>query len=215
MTLACPLCESQPVAPYVEISKENLTYSHCGVCDLVFMNPQSHLKSEAERERYVIHENTIETPGYQDYLNRLRLPFQKYLKGGESGLDYGCGPGPVLAELLRREGYEMQIYDPFFAPERSVLKREYDFVTCTEVVEHFNAPRKEFATLAGLLRVGGHLGVMTQKRPDSAEAFIKWHYRRDPTHISFYNDKTMTWIAQAHGLEVCESTNSIWIFRKL
>ncbi|MDA1381669.1 methyltransferase domain-containing protein [Plesiomonas shigelloides subsp. oncorhynchi] len=57
-------------------------------------------------------------------------------------MDFGCGPGPLLAQMLEEAGFRMHKYDPYFHPERATLAREYDFVTCTEVAEHFMPPRK-------------------------------------------------------------------------
>jgi len=55
----------------------------------------------------------------------------------------------------------MAVYDPFFAPDPSALKRAHDFVTCTEVVEHFQQPADDWRRLLSLVKSGGWLGVMT------------------------------------------------------
>lgn len=31
------------------------------------------------------------------------------------------------------------------------------------------------------------------------EAFATWHYRRDPTHVTFYRESTLHRIADRHG----------------
>ena len=64
--------------------------------------------------------------------------------------------------MLEEQGYRMSLYDPFFAPSPDALERRYDFITCTETVEHFYQPGKEFRRLDRLLRSGGWLGVMTE-----------------------------------------------------
>ena len=92
----------------------------------------------------------------------------------------------------------MALYDPFFQPDRAVLSRTYDFVTCTEVVEHFYNPADRFYELDSLLRPGGWLGVMTCFQTDDAR-FANWHYRRDPTHVIFYREATFWAIAAARG----------------
>ncbi|MEI4850515.1 class I SAM-dependent methyltransferase, partial [Klebsiella pneumoniae] len=80
---------------------------------------------------------------------------------GARGLDFGCGPGPALATMLREAGMDMALFDPFFYPQASVLERQYDFITCTEVVEHLHRPAEVFRQLDRLLAPGGWLGVMT------------------------------------------------------
>jgi len=114
------------------------------------------------------------------------------------GLDYGCGPGPALAMMLREAGHPMQAWDPFFAPDPDALVRRYDFVTCTEVVEHFHSPAAEFARLDALLRPGGWLGITTCLQTEDAR-FAAWHYRRDPTHVVFYRAVTFEVIAARFG----------------
>lgn len=113
------------------------------------------------------------------------------------GLDYGSGPRPVLAMMLKEKGFSCDVYDPLFQPDPAKLERSYDFITCTEVVEHFHEPLAEFNRLFGLLKEDGELAVMTQLRP--AEGFERWWYARDPTHMSFYSGKTMAWIAGRFG----------------
>ena len=100
--------------------------------------------------------------------------------------------------MLREAGHPMRVWDPFFAPDPDALARRYDFVTCTEVVEHFHAPAAEFARLDGLLRPGGWLGITTCLQTEDAR-FAAWHYRRDPTHVVFYRAATFRAIAARFG----------------
>ncbi|HSV93976.1 MAG TPA: methyltransferase domain-containing protein [Desulfobacterales bacterium] len=74
------------------------------------------------------------------------------------------------------------------------MQETYDFVTFTETVEHFAAPRAEFLRLDALLRPGSRLEVMTLMLEDDA-AFPTWWYTRDRTHVCFYRADTMRWIA--------------------
>jgi hypothetical protein len=94
----------------------------------------------------------------------------------------------------------MAVYDPFYAPDSSVLVSGWDFITATEVVEHLRQPGEELQRLAWLLRPGGWLGIMTKLVLDR-ERFATWHYIRDPTHIGFFSRATFIWWAEAEGLE--------------
>jgi 2-polyprenyl-3-methyl-5-hydroxy-6-metoxy-1,4-benzoquinol methylase len=67
--------------------------------------------------------------------------------------------------MLAEAGFEMSLYDPQFAPDRSVLTREGDFITATEVLEHLHRPAAELERLWSLLRPGGWLAVMTRRVP--------------------------------------------------
>jgi len=51
-----------------------------------------------------------------------------------------------------------------FRPGSEALTRTCDFITCTEVAEHFHRPADEFRRLDALLKPGGWLALM-QKEP--------------------------------------------------
>ena len=111
------------------------------------------------------------------------------------------GPAPVLAELLSSSGRPTESYDPLFRPDRSPLTARYDFLTCCEVFEHAHEPAQLLTQLSGLLRPKGMLAVMTRFYGVEAP-FDQWWYRRDPTHVSFYNADTMRWIAGERGWQL-------------
>jgi 2-polyprenyl-3-methyl-5-hydroxy-6-metoxy-1,4-benzoquinol methylase len=47
------------------------------------------------------------------------------------------------------------LFDPLFFPDPEPLGDLYDFITCTETIEHFHRPAEEFARLDRMLRPGG------------------------------------------------------------
>lgn len=185
----------------------------CGECDLVFVPPEFHLPESAEVERYQMHNNDPSDSGYRGFLSRLWDVLRPNLPGGAAGLDFGCGPGPALAQMMQEDGFEVSIYDPHFFPDRSVLERQYDFVTCTETVEHLRSPLAEFNLMDSLLVDGGHLGVMTGMLEDRSE-FPSWYYHRDPTHVAFYSRRTMLWLGCEMGWEVEFPSTNVTLFRK-
>ncbi len=163
-----------------------------------FLDPNQRPTAAEERAHYLLHENEVNDPGYRRFLSKLADPLLERLGPGLSGLDYGCGPGPALAAMLGEAGHEVALYDPFFRPCASALNATYDFITCTEVVEHFHDPAGEFARFERLLRPGGWLGVMTCFQTED-ERFANWHYRMDPTHVVFYREATLRRIAAWQG----------------
>lgn len=197
MSPHCPLCRQHDCAQFSR--HDGCDYFRCPCCELTFLHPQQLPAPDAERAHYDLHENDPDDPGYRSFLDRLAAPLCERLNRGSEGLDFGCGPGPALARMLAERGHHMTIYDPLFAPDTSVLDRQYDFVTCTEVVEHFHQPAKEFALLFSLIRPGGVLAIMTSMLHDGID-FQRWHYRRDPTHVCFYRQQTFFWLARHHGL---------------
>lgn len=194
--LTCPVCGQSGTEAFARI--EARTYWRCGTCGARFMDPAAHLTPEAERAQYLHHENDVEDAGYRQFLSKLAEPLLERLAPASEGLDFGCGPGPALAAMLTERGHRMAVYDPFFAPDTDVLGRAYDFVTCTEVIEHFRAPAAEFRTLRRLVRPGGWLGLMTCFQTDD-DRFESWHYPKDPTHVVFYREETLHWLAASGG----------------
>lgn len=194
--MECPLCSSNSTH-FCHARKRD--YFRCSSCRSVFLNPSQRLNLIEERERYLRHENNIESEGYQNFIKPLVDAVKVCFGPGHSGLDYGAGPGPVAAFLLEKDGYRISKYDPFFYPDRGVLNYSYDYIICSEVIEHFFNPFTEFAKLRSLLNPAGKLFCYTQLLNDSVE-FETWHYISDPTHVFFYHRKALEFISQAFRL---------------
>ena len=199
----CPLCLSTGAALFHTSTQKNLErdYHRCDVCDLIFVPPEFHLDADAARERYLTHDNDPDNPDYRRYLSRLWDELRPHLPKGARGLDYGAGPGPALAAMIEEDGHSAALYDPLFHPDDTVLACTYDFITCTETVEHFATPRADFLRLNELLAPGAYLGIMTDILEDIRK-FPDWYYHRDPTHIAFYTRRTLHWIANWFDLEL-------------
>jgi hypothetical protein len=207
----CPLCQEGGGLPPAALEIGGKVYHDCSACGLLWMAPAHHLSAEAERARYETHRNLPDDPGYRGFLNRLAEPLLDRLPPLAEGLDFGSGPGPTLSLMLAEAGHPIRLYDPFFAPFPESLERRYDFVTCTETVEHFRSPRAAFDQLAGLLRPQGWLAIMTQ--PFTADLhFPAWWYIRDPTHVSFYRLRTMEWIAHTYRWSLERPHPSVFLF---
>lgn len=206
----CPLCDTPDAAHhYADAGRE---YRRCDTCALVFLRPDQRPDASAESARYRLHENELDDPGYLQHLRQLADPMSARLRAGARGLDFGCGPSLALAEIFRARGFPTLSYDPLFHPESSVLEEAYDFITCSEVLEHVHAPAQLFARLDRLLRPGGVLGVMTRLTDDVT--FGTWWYRRDVTHVCFYAAATMDWIGRQHGWRPEVQPPNITLFHK-
>ena len=207
----CPLCLSEQGRDFATVDEKH--YWRCDVCHLTFLPSEHHLDRDAELARYQLHENDPTDPRYRRFLSRLSNQLVPKLPSGAEGLDYGSGPGPTLSVMLEEQGFRMNIYDPFFAPNTDVLERTYDFITCTETVEHFYRPSAEFQRLDGLLRSGGWLGAMTEILESDAD-FTRWRYHREPTHVCFYKRETMGWISKQYAWEVEYAQKNVTLFYK-
>lgn len=192
----CPVCEEPSSHPFQKIDAKQ--YWRCRACAATWLDRKHHLPRDQEHAHYLNHENHVDDPGYRRFLSRLAGPLLDVLHPGSAGLDFGCGPGPALAAMLTEAGHDMSIWDPFFQPNSDPLQKTFDFVTCTEVLEHLSDPADTFQTFDRLLRPGGWLGLMTCFQTDD-DAFAAWHYRKDPTHVVFFRAETIRHIAEKLG----------------
>jgi len=188
---SCPLCDSDNIR---EVQTQDMfLYFHCLHCKLIYRDKAQLPSAEEEKKRYEQHHNNLANQGYVNFLYQAIWPSLTYLSPGSRILDYGCGPVPVLAQLLGNNHQMVcDYYDPFFYPD--VPDKEYDFIFCTEVFEHFFAPKQEIDQLSMLLTAQAHLCIMTEFW-HSLEQFEQWWYRRDFTHICFYHPRTFDLIA--------------------
>jgi len=188
----CPLCGSHN-AVHFHADKQR-EYDRCPVCLLVFVPKRFHLNAEQEKSFYDLHENNPNDEGYRKFLSRLFDPLKERLNIGDRGLDFGSGPGPTLSLMFDEVGFNTAIYDIYYAPDTAVLQQTYQFITATEVVEHLSQPSVVLEQLWEMLEPGGWLGLMTKLVLDKT-AFACWHYKNDPTHISFFSRKSLCWLA--------------------
>ncbi|MFO8024560.1 class I SAM-dependent methyltransferase [Thiohalophilus sp.] len=211
-TLTCPLCRH---CAELFCADRRRRFYHCPQCDLISADPAAHLDRAGEKAVYDLHENDPADPRYRTFLAQLTEPLLGRLRPGMEGLDYGCGPGPTLSGMLREAGMVMHDYDPLYAPVENLLERTYDFVTCTEVVEHFYDPGEVWPQLAALVRPGGWLGVMTCLVTELEPAvFRSWGYKGDPTHVSFYRPATFDWLGQTLDFSVEQVSERVVLMHK-
>jgi ribosomal protein L37AE/L43A len=192
----CPVCRELGPRHFQRIQDKD--YWRCEDCRVTFLGSSHWPSIQDERAQYRLHENNSDSLGYRRFLEKLSAPLIEQLEDGLSGLDYGCGPGPALASMMRDAGHTMTDFDPCFVDVPDALTHMYDFITCTETAEHFHYPAREFDRLDRLLKPGGWLAVMTTFQTDDA-LFENWHYRRDPTHVAFYCEQTFNKIATQRG----------------
>lgn len=195
----CPLCKQANGELFHQ--DKGRSYLRCPNCYLVFVPPHHFVSKGREQAEYDLHQNSAADLGYRKFLGRLFDPLSKRLYPRSKGLDFGSGPGPTLSVMFEEIGHRVNLFDKFYAPDRSVFDTTYDFITATEVVEHLHHPAEELARLWGCLRPGGWLGIMT-KRVTSEANFAKWHYKNDVTHVCFWSEQTFEWWGQTHNATV-------------
>lgn len=219
---SCLLCDTNKVKLFFvrrEGPLQGRSYYLCQTCKCIFVDPDQHLSLPAQKKIYDLHQNSPHSFGYLDFLNTLLQPLALYLSAGLDALDFGCGPGPAMPQLLARENVTTYLYDPLYANNPQVLERKFDVVVATEVVEHFSAVGKDWQLLHSLVKPRGILAVMTQFIPlrnkqFDADIFGRWHYLHDPTHICFYSEKTFAFLCENFGWEQLYLRKNVSIMRK-
>ncbi|NBD32299.1 MAG: methyltransferase domain-containing protein [Cyanobacteria bacterium] len=91
--------------------------------------------------------------------NRLNLLIQQGFQKQHSLLDYGCNQG-LFIDFLWQKGYINAIgYDPYVEEysDPSLLKKQYDYITCQDVIEHTEDPNQCFSQLVKGLNKRGTL----------------------------------------------------------
>ena len=121
----CRLCQSaKKLLPVIGPDKRS--YCFCKNCYMVNVKRKYLPDKQAEKARYLTHQNGIQFEGYVRFLYQAIEPVLGFIKKDMVGLDYGCGPAPTLSKLMSREGYECEDYDPFFV--QNDLDRQFGFI---------------------------------------------------------------------------------------
>ena len=205
----CPMCLEAKATFFHEDKRR--TYLRCGNCRLTFVTAEYHLDLVAEKAEYDLHQNSPLDQGYRKFLARLLDPVNAQLAPNSHGLDFGSGPGPTLSVMFEEAGHSMAIYDPFYSPDETPLQQTFDFVTASEVIEHFRNPAEDLERMWSCVRPGGLLGIMT-KLALGRSAFADWHYKNDRTHVCFFSYETLKWLATKWGATLTLVGDDVAIF---
>jgi hypothetical protein len=193
----CPLCSGTSNHFYTHRQREFL---QCSLCLSVFTHPDCFLTDEEEKAHYLCHNNDPEDVRYQNFLSPVTNVILNDFNADHKGLDFGSGTGSPIVKVLTDNGYDIHQYDLFFHNDAEKLNEKYDYISCTEVAEHFKEPYKEFSQLKNLLKPGGSLYIMTDMFDENRD-FGTWFYKTDPTHVFLYHPKAFEWIKDHFGFK--------------
>ena len=121
----CTVCKNNKIEFFLNI--ENLDYWQCKFCKATMLNPIHHISSNKEKKHYLKHNNEIDDTRYRDFLTNLIEPLKDKICVNDIGLDYGCGYAPALADILKKEGFNIELYDPFFFKNENIFFRKFNF----------------------------------------------------------------------------------------
>ncbi len=208
----CPLC-FHPLTNWKSIADQQ--FLECTHCKAICRAPQDYLSAKAEKSRYHLHQNDVNDNGFQNFVKPLVHDIEQRHSFNQLGLDYGCGPEPVITKLLTDQGFRIKLYDPFFYKANKHLLFSYNYIITCEVIEHFYQPEKEFKLLHHLLFPGGSLYCKTNfLTPERKADFENWWYKNDPTHVFFYAKETLLYIQKAFNFSQLVHKPNYCIFIK-
>ena len=207
--MPCSLCNCKNTREFSVVNDRE--YFQCEECRAILLSPELYLSPQEEKSRYRLHNNDVNDPGYIEFVSPIIDRVRSDFKTDAVGLDFGCGTGPVITSELNKSGFQIKLYDPYFKADSKVLQDQYDFIVCCEVMEHFQAPAKEFKLLRSLLNPGGKLYCKTGIFKPEIN-FEDWHYKNDPTHVFFYSAETLEWIRKNLNFSKLEILDNFIVF---
>lgn len=208
MKMPCSLCNCN-TRNFETINDRE--FLQCIGCKAILLSPAHYLTPQAEKFRYSLHNNDVNDPGYIAFVSPIIENIRSNHKTDAIGLDFGCGTGPVISSELKKSGFQIDLYDPYFKPNREALTRKYDFIICCEVMEHFKYPLEEFKLLRSLLNEEGKLYCKTEIWNENIN-FKDWHYKNDQTHVVFYERRTLHWIQENLGFTKVDILDKFIVF---
>ena len=206
MKSLCPCCRN--IITFTSAS----SFAHCIHCDAYSKDPYQLLNELEEKNRYLLHDNTLDNAGYIQFLTPLAQIIKKHVSHDSLGLDYGCGPVFALEKAL--DGYtHLNHYDLFFHPNKEVFNTTYDYIVLSEVIEHLKRVDEVIKLCLQSLKSNGMLFIQTL-RHDDVKKIDAWWYTKEPTHIFFLSLQTFEFIATHYQLEIIEVTPRIVVLKK-
>lgn len=189
-------------------NRSKINYYECSECQFIMKSIENFSDFSQQKERYNLHNNHEEDRGYQAYFQRF-IDFLELERRDsiEHALDFGCGASLLLSKMLQNNHITCDAYDPIYHPNEVYKERSYDLISSIEVFEHLHDPKSEFALLLQRLNGSGYLAIQTAFHPNDREAFLKWYYRLDPTHVIFFSLRTFEVLANMFAVKILSSDN--------
>ncbi|PMG78687.1 methyltransferase [Shewanella sp. 10N.286.51.B7] len=208
--IKCPLCSH--TAEFFIQDKKRAFYS-CPQCQLVFANPQSHLMPAAQLQRYGRANKAAKQKQLVQFIQPLLGQISAQQEGPLTGLNFGRVLDQASLDIIELAGHRLNQYDPFIKSDQQIFNQQYDFICCYRVLEHFQQPLKEWSLITNLLKNGGWLAISTSLLTDLAH-FSKWHFKNNPTHVSFYQQQTFEYLAQNSEFKLLFAAKELVLMQK-
>ena len=131
-------------------------------------------------------------------------------------IDYGGGYG-VFVRLMRDIGFDFYWQDVYtqnlFARGFEAEEGRYELLTSFETFEHFDQPDQE---IRNMLEYSDNILFSTELYGSDVPLVDDWHYYGldHGQHISFYNIKTLQFIARKYSLNLWSNGKSLHVLMK-
>ena len=190
----CPLCLNNNTQDYARDKLRH--FSECLCCGLIFVPRTQLINSADEKKRYDSHQNDEGDEYYRKYLNVIAESILPTLSEGEVGLDFGCGRTTLMSDLFKKKNFSVDSYDLYYFPDMTIWSKKFNFIILSEVIEHLRDPIKEMKRIRDLLLPDGKIFIKTKLHPGDKTLFENWFYKRDITHIQFFSDESLGYLAK-------------------
>jgi hypothetical protein len=208
--MTCKVCKSKTSFAFSAkiLKKYNIKYFSCPICyflqtETPYWLEESYLSPISQLDVGMLSRNI--------HLSRITALVAYYLfNKNKAFLDYGGGFG-IFTRLMRDIGFNFFWYDLFtknlIAPGFEYNKNieNIELITCFKCFEHFSNPGDE---IERLLSISPNILFTTHLTKQRIPA-PKWNYYSLDTgqHISFFNIKTLQFIANKYNLHLNSNGN--------
>ena len=193
----CRICETVSSLFY----SDTRSFYKCPSCALIFTNETA--DNAAAEKHYKSQWNNTGADFWKQQVDGLLSVIHKYKMPVGRLLDFGSGSGEITKEFQAR-GIEATPLDPMI---HGYLKDQnypdkFDVVVGVEVIEHLPNMREELKEIERFLSSDGLMlftTILTESFINSSnevDVFKVWWYKDDPTHVSFFCNKSIFRLAE-------------------
>lgn len=214
--MICKICKdtAHKISEQLVLQKYQVAYHRCPTCHFIQTDEPYWL---AESYNSAITALDIGLINRNVYLqNTIPRLIDTFFPEAQTMLDFGGGYG-MFVRMMRDLGYNFFRQDTYcenlfakhFDLEDGTVKK-FDILTSFEVFEHLADP---LAEIQKMFAHSENIIFSTVLSPDSVEAFENWWYVSPiiGQHISFYNKKTLEYIATIFNKKVYSNEQNLHV----
>jgi 2-polyprenyl-3-methyl-5-hydroxy-6-metoxy-1,4-benzoquinol methylase len=195
-------------------------FCKCPVCALIFTNETA--DNAAAEKHYKSQWNNTDANFWKQQVEGLLGVIQRYRMPVGRVLDFGSGSGEITKEFQRRD-IDATPLEPMV---HGYLKdqnypHKFDVVVGVEVIEHLPNLSQELKEIDRFLADDGIMlftTILTNSFIDSANAvdvFKGWWYKDDPTHVSFFSNKSIFKLAEIERYSADIYGDQLFVLKRL